>query len=640
MKKITASKFTSALKSASKSIQNAFAPPSSTGMRGLYARPAPPAILGLKRIPSLRVHYDSGTLQKVEKPEWENVDEDVVDKVSILSKGAHDCSPGSKYDITRLKVDAIVNAANSSLLGYISTGRALDGCEVGEAKITRGHRLPAAHIIHTVGPIFDEYRSEKEASEFLKSCYLNSLKLAVEKDLKTIAFCSISTGVYGYPIEAATKEAMIATRTFLDSDDGKKIDRVIFCTFSQADTTVYKDLAPFYFPTSKEYPAERDVLPEIPFGVELPPQPSSTPAEDTDEPLTEDEVLVPRTPNRKASTRLKRKPTDDDGDVDMLPPAASLSEALAAGGADPASSSAQTPAEETPKPEESKEGEEAKVEQAGHPTLYDTEVVDGVKLEGPSVLPTTVAMNVPGPSEAKAEEAAPADSGADAPSAPPEEQPKAKTEEELVKEQELAQANSVPAAGPPPPEPEPAQVAVEEKTAEVPEPVAVEKKEEVPEPAAVEKKEEVPEPAAEEKKEEVPIPASAEPSNAPASEGITEKKPEQVEVAQKPEAPAPAASEEKTIEEKNDKSSIPDTKDPEVKSEPAPVKPEDPAKPEAPTAKPEDVQAPEPSAEEAKADLNPEAKKGDENRVVVPEPAKAAEAPAVAASATEEPAKE
>lgn len=80
--KIKAGKFTSAVKAATKSIQNAFAPPAS--MRGLYARPPPPAILNLSRIPALRVHYDSGTLEKVERPDWENVDEEVLEKVSIL----------------------------------------------------------------------------------------------------------------------------------------------------------------------------------------------------------------------------------------------------------------------------------------------------------------------------------------------------------------------------------------------------------------------------------------------------------------------------------------------------------------------------------------------------------------------------
>ncbi|KAG8909830.1 hypothetical protein FRC01_006699 [Tulasnella sp. 417] len=294
-------------------------------LRGLYARPPPPPVLNLARIPALRVHYDSGTLEKAERPKWENVDEEVLEKVSVL-----------KYDITRLRVDAIVNATKSSLSvgggvneiihdaagsGLLNECRELNGCEVGKAKITGGYRLPATHVIHTVGPIYDEYRTEKEAAELLRSCYTQSLKLAVEKELKTVAFCSISTGLNGYPIDAATKEAMAATRAFLDSEDGQKIDRVMFCTFSGSDTEVYKQTAPLYFPTSKEYPAQRDTLPDIPFGVEFPPPSTpAEPAEDTDDSLTEDEVLVPRTPGRKASTRLKnRRMDEDDEDESQVP---------------------------------------------------------------------------------------------------------------------------------------------------------------------------------------------------------------------------------------------------------------------------------------------------------------------------------
>ncbi|KAG9041043.1 hypothetical protein FS837_012797 [Tulasnella sp. UAMH 9824] len=326
---IRAGKFTAAVKAATASIQAVFAPPIS--MTGFYAPPPPLPILNLDRIPVLRVQYDSGTLEKAERPEWENVDEEILEKVSVL---AHDslrytAADDSKYDITRLRVDAIVNAADSSLLGgegvdgavhraagsgLLEECRKLDGCEVGQAKITGGYRLPATHIIHAVGPIYYKYQTEKEAAQLLRSCYTNSLKLATEKELKTIAFCSISAGGHGYPIEAATKEAMVATRAFLDSNDGVKINRVIFCTFSGSDTEVYRQIAPLYFPTSKEYPAQRDYLPDIPFGMEFYAV-SSTPSEDS-EALIEDELLVPRTPNRKASERLKKKRVDEDDGSD------------------------------------------------------------------------------------------------------------------------------------------------------------------------------------------------------------------------------------------------------------------------------------------------------------------------------------
>ncbi|MDA3815170.1 MAG: O-acetyl-ADP-ribose deacetylase [Patescibacteria group bacterium] len=159
-----------------------------------------------------------------------------------------------KGDITKLEVDAIVNSANQRMLG----GGGLDGiihreagpelleeckvvgeCFPGEAKITKGYNLPAKHIIHTVGPIYDT-EDGKEA-EMLVSCYVSSLMLAKEHGVKTIAFPNISTGVYGYPIEEAVPIAIATVREFLDEED-HEIEEVIFVSFKDEDYDVYRKL--------------------------------------------------------------------------------------------------------------------------------------------------------------------------------------------------------------------------------------------------------------------------------------------------------------------------------------------------------------------------------------------------------------
>jgi O-acetyl-ADP-ribose deacetylase (regulator of RNase III) len=153
-------------------------------------------------------------------------------------------------NIVTLSTDAIVNAANSSLLGgggvdgaihsaagpeLLQECRLLGGCQPGDAKITRGYRLPAKHVIHTVGPVW-RGGGHGEA-ETLASCYRRSLEVALANDLRTIAFSSISTGVYGYPIELAAPIAVETVAAFLDSWD--LIDEVGFCCFSERDLAVY-----------------------------------------------------------------------------------------------------------------------------------------------------------------------------------------------------------------------------------------------------------------------------------------------------------------------------------------------------------------------------------------------------------------
>ncbi len=158
-----------------------------------------------------------------------------------------------KADITTLKVDAIVNAANPTLLGgggvdgaihraagpaLLDECRTLGGCQTGDAKVTGGYNLPARYVIHTVGPVW--HGGNHGEAEHLSSCYRRSLELAAGLELGSLAFPSISTGVYGYPIQQAAEIAVSTVKTFVQHPTS--LQEVAFCCFSQGDFEVYNRL--------------------------------------------------------------------------------------------------------------------------------------------------------------------------------------------------------------------------------------------------------------------------------------------------------------------------------------------------------------------------------------------------------------
>ncbi|KAK8119751.1 macro domain-containing protein [Apiospora kogelbergensis] len=188
-------------------------------------------------IPSLSLLYKLKKLDKAQTTPVAGASPRHNDRIALI-----------RGDITTLAVDAIVNAANKSLLG----GGGVDGAihraagPGAGARLTDAYNLPCRNVIHTVGPIYDDPRPDRSEAA-LRSCYRASLDLAVQHGLKTIAFSGISTGVYGYPSLDACQVACDTVKSFLDQH-GQKLDKVIFVTFETKDVRSYDSTLPLYFP--------------------------------------------------------------------------------------------------------------------------------------------------------------------------------------------------------------------------------------------------------------------------------------------------------------------------------------------------------------------------------------------------------
>ncbi|KAJ3030207.1 O-acetyl-ADP-ribose deacetylase macrod1, partial [Rhizophlyctis rosea] len=258
----------------------------------------------VESLPSLTDFYDSMDQEEFDEDELAKSPNGIFNDKIVIWKG----------NIASLVIDAIVNAAKQSLLGgggvdgviHAAAGcellqecRTLGGCDTGDAKITKGYNLPAHHVIHTVGPIGED-------SNKLSSCYMRSLDVLVENGLRTIAFCCISTGIYGYPNGRAADVALRSVRMWLeDGDNADKVDSIVFCLLKDVDVSYYCELATLIFP-----PVEKTERPK-----------SSTPDDDgesqsaskkEDEAIENAEFLSSQQ-EKKSDQASQDDPKDEDG---------------------------------------------------------------------------------------------------------------------------------------------------------------------------------------------------------------------------------------------------------------------------------------------------------------------------------------
>lgn len=222
------------------------------------------AVLAADELPTLSLLYKLGKLKAPPPGREAPATISYNNTTPTPSKALNDRVSVYRGDITKLEVDAIVNAANESLLGgggvdgaihnaagpgLLAECRKLNGCDTGSAKITGAYNLPCKKVIHAVGPVYN-FMKPKKSAELLTGCYTTSLELAVANGLKTIAFSALSTGIYGYPSSDAAPVAISAVKKFLESDN--TLEKVVFVTFVQKDVDAYDRFLPLYFPPVPE----------------------------------------------------------------------------------------------------------------------------------------------------------------------------------------------------------------------------------------------------------------------------------------------------------------------------------------------------------------------------------------------------